>query len=147
MNKTYKVGYIAGMFDILHAGHIHILKYAKSQCDHLIVAVGTDEFMLTRKGRNSIMPYEERVEIIKAIRYVDQVVPETNLNKIGEYNKYHFNVMFSGDDHIYEETYIRTTDELKKLGVDTIFIPRVKNLSSTNIRENILRNNFDQTNK
>lgn len=141
MKKTYKVGYIAGMFDILHAGHIHILKFAKSQCDYLIVAVGTDEFMLTRKGRSSIMPYEERVEIIRAIRYVDEVVPETNLDKIGEYNKYHFDVMFSGDDHIYEEIYIRATEELKKMGVDTIYIPRVKNLSSTNIRESI--HNYD----
>ncbi len=130
------------MFDILHAGHIHILKFAKSQCDYLIVAVGTDEFMLTRKGRSSVMPYDERVEIVKAIRYVDEVVPETDLNKIGEYNKYHFNVMFSGDDHINEETYIRAADELKKLGVDTIYVPRVKNISSTNVRESIRNSNL-----
>lgn len=137
MKKHYKVGYIAGMFDILHAGHIDILEKAKSMCDILIVAVGTDEFMETRKNRKSVIPYLERKRIVESIKYVDKVVPEVNLDKLSEYSKYHFDVMFSGDDHINESTYIKAKEELNKLGVDVIYIPRIRNVSSTSIRDKI----------
>ncbi|GFH94412.1 glycerol-3-phosphate cytidylyltransferase [Lachnospiraceae bacterium] len=135
--KEYGVGFICGFFDILHDGHIDILCQAKKQCSYLIVAVGTDEFMKGRKNRNSVFSYEQRVEIVRAIRYVDQVVPETNLDKISAYYKYKFNVMFAGNDHEFEPAYIDTAKELKKLGVDTIFIPRKRSISSTLIREHI----------
>ena len=65
----------------------------------MIVAVGTDEFMWKRKGRESVLSYVERVQIVSAIRYVDKVVAEENLDKIEAYKKYHFDVMFAGDDH------------------------------------------------
>lgn len=132
--KKYKVGFICGFFDILHDGHIDILRKAKDQCDFLIVAVGTDEFMQVRKGRESVLSYDQRVEVVKAIRYVDQVVPEPDLDKIAAYHRYHFNVMFAGSDHEFEPAYIRTVDELNKLGVDTVYIPRQRDVSSTNIR-------------
>ena len=73
--KKYKRGFVAGFFDILHEGHIQILEQAKSQCEQLIVAVGTDEFMRIRKGRESVLSYDERVCIVSAIKYVDKVVP------------------------------------------------------------------------
>ena len=104
--KKYKRGFVAGFFDILHEGHIQILEQAKSQCEQLIVAVGTDEFMRIRKGRESVLSYDERVCIVSAIKYVDKVVPEIDLNKISAYQKYKFDVMFAGDDHEYEERYI-----------------------------------------
>ena len=90
--KKYQVGFICGFFDLLHDGHIDILKKAKENCEYLIVAVGTDEFMRQRKQRETILSYDQRVEIVKAIRYVDEVVEETNLDKIGAYEKYHFDV-------------------------------------------------------
>ena len=80
--KKYKRGFVAGFFDILHEGHIQILEQAKSQCEQLIVAVGTDEFMRIRKGRESVLSYDERVCIVSAIKYVDKVVPEIDLDKI-----------------------------------------------------------------
>ncbi len=138
--KKYKIGFICGFFDILHDGHIDILRQAKQQCEYLIVAVGTDEFMQIRKGRNSVLSFEQRKEIVSAIRYVDQVVPETDLDKIAAYHKYNFNVMFAGDDHEFELCYIETAEKLKELGVDTIYIQRKGNISSTFIREYILNN-------
>lgn len=133
--KKYKVGFVSGFFDILHGGHIKILKLAKEQCEQLIVAVGTDEFMRKRKGRKSVLNYEERVLIVSAIRYVDKVVEENNLDKIEAYKKYHFDVMFAGDDHKNELTYIRDTNILKKkYGVDTIYIRR-NEMSSTVLRK------------
>lgn len=136
--KKYKVGFISGFFDILHEGHIHILEEAKSQCDELIVAVGTDEFMKERKNRESVLPFNDRCRIVEAIRYVDRVVEETDLDKVAAYKKYQFDVMFAGNDHEFEPAYIRDIAILKeKYGVDTIFIQRSAT-SSTKIRDRIV---------
>lgn len=135
--KKYKIGYVAGIFDIFHVGHLEILKKAKSQCEYLIVAVGTDEFLRWRKNREAVMPYEDRVKIIQSIIYVDEVVPEEDLDKIKAYQELRFDAMFAGDDHIKEDIYINAEKELKKYGVDVIYIPREYNVSSTIIREKI----------
>ena len=135
--KRYKIGFICGFFDILYDGHIEILKIAKENCEHLIVAVGTDEFMEKRKKRRTVLTYEQRVKIVSAIRYVDQVVPEENLDKIGAYHQYHFNVMFAGEDHMNELLYVEAAKKLKELGVDTIYISRHNNMSSTEIRRKV----------
>lgn len=132
--KHYSKGFICGFFDILHEGHIDILSQAKNMCDYLIVGVGTDEFMLRRKNHETVLSYEERVKIVKAIRYVDEVVPEENLDKMEAYRKYHFDVMFAGSDHMEEPIYQEAEKELKKLGVDTIYIRRVNGVSSTKLR-------------
>lgn len=116
--KKYKTGFVAGFFDILHEGHIKILELAKSQCEQLIVAVGTDEFMRERKGRESVLSYSERIRIVSAIRYVDKVVEETDLDKVAAYYKYKFDVMFVGDDHQQEAIYIRDAARLKKQSGD-----------------------------
>ncbi len=134
----YKKGFICGFFDILHDGHIDILQQAKSQCEYLIVAVGTDDFMRKRKHRESILNYEQRAEIVKSIRYVDEVVPEFDLDKVAAFYKYDFDVMFAGEDHLNEKIYIEATKYLKELGVDTIYIPRKHSISSTCIRNKIL---------
>lgn len=137
--SRYKIGFICGFFDLLHDGHIEILKFAKSQCEYLIVAVGTDEFMFERKHRESILTYDQRVTIIKSIRYVDKVISETDLDKIAAYKKYHFDVMFAGEDHQNEELYIEAASILKSFGVDTIFVPRSIAISSTLIRKRIIQ--------
>lgn len=135
--KKYKIGFVAGFFDIIHEGHIRILEHAKSQCEQLIVAVGTDEFMRVRKGREPVLSYSDRIRIVSAIRYVDRVVEETDLDKISAYQKYQFDVMFAGDDHQQELIYIRDAAILKKeYGVDTIYVTR-SNISSTEIRRRI----------
>lgn len=135
--KKYNVGFISVFFDILHEGHIHILEQAKSCCNQLIVAVGTDEFMRIRKGREPVLSYNERVQIVRAIKYVDMVVAEEDLDKIAAYQKYKFDVMFAGDDHEHEDIYVRETKVLKdQYGVDTIYIKR-SDVSSTKIRERV----------
>ena len=111
--KKYKVGFVSGFFDILHEGHIRILEYAKSQCEQLIVAVGTDEFMRIRKKREPVLRYVERIKIVGAIKYVDRIVEETDLDKIAAYQRYRFDVMFAGDDHQQEDIYIRDAEILK----------------------------------
>lgn len=133
--KKYKVGFVCGFFDIIHDGHINILKYAKAQCDKLIVAVGTDEFMKIRKGRKPVLTYYQRIRILQSIKYVDEVVPENDLDKIAAYKKYRFDAMFAGDDHIDEKVYIESTRILKeKVGVDTIYVKR-NDMSSSKLRK------------
>ena len=100
-------------------------------CEYLIVGGGTDDFMIRRKNRTSILSYEQRVEIVKAIRYVDEVVPENDLDKIAAYYKYGFDVMIAGEDHRMESV-------LKKMGVAVVYIERKKQCSSTYIRNRII---------
>lgn len=108
-------------------------------CEHLIVAVGTDEFMMQRKHRETVLSYEQRVEIVSAIRYVDQVVPEIDLDKMKAYYQYHFDVMIAGEDHVSEPLYQKAKKQLEALGIDTVFVPRRKNISSTLMREKMLK--------
>lgn len=137
--RKYKIGFLCGFFDPLHDGHIDIMRQAKEICEQLIVAVGTDDFMLKRKHHSTILSYEQRAEIVSAIRYVDQVVPEVDLDKINAYEHYHFDVMIAGDNHLMEPVYQEAKEKLAALGVDTVFVPRKKNISSTLMREKILK--------
>jgi len=139
IRKKYKLGFVSGMFDIFHIGHLSALKLAKKKCEYLIVAVGTDNFYRQRKKREPIMPYTERRKIVGAIRYVDKVVAETKLDKIADYRKYNFDVMFAGEDHKTEDTYVKATEKLKQFGVKTIYTKRCKKRSST-----LLRKYFEQ---
>lgn len=135
--KKYRIGFVSGFFDILHEGHIDILELAKSQCEQLIVAVGTDEFMRIRKRRDPVLSYSERVRIVEAIKYVDRVVEEADLDKVAAYQRYHFEAMFAGNDHQHEDVYIRDATILKeRYDVDTIYVER-SDISSTKIRNKI----------
>jgi len=122
--KEYKRGFISGMFDIFHIGHLDTFRLAKELCEYLIVAVGTDDFYRQQKKREPIVPYTERREIIASIRYVDEVVDISDLDKISAYHKYNFDVMFAGKDHENEDVYIKATEELRHFGVETIYVNR-----------------------
>ncbi len=73
--KKYKVGYTTGTFDLFHIGHLNIIKRAKEQCDYLIVGVSTDEVVMSYKHHYPVIPFEQRIEIVAALKYVDEVVP------------------------------------------------------------------------
>lgn len=96
--KKYKVGYTAGVYDLFHIGHLNLLRRAKEQCEYLIVAVSTDELVQQYKNKTPVIPFSERKAIVEAIKYVDEVVPQTSRDKISAYEKHHFDVMFVGDD-------------------------------------------------
>ena len=91
------LGYTAGVFDLFHIGHLHILKNAKSVCDRLVVGVSTDELVFKYKKKKPIIPFNERIEIIRSIKSVDAVIAQESLDKI-ELEKIKFDTMIVGDD-------------------------------------------------
>ena len=94
---TNRIGYVPGTFDMFHVGHLNILRRARERCDYLIVGVGTDELVESRKGRRPIVPFLERMEIVGNVRYVDDVVPQVNMNKVEAWNNLKFDVVFVGE--------------------------------------------------
>ena len=140
MNKKYKKGYTTGVFDMFHIGHLNILKNAKEQCEYLIVGVSTDELVQKSKNKTPIIPFEERKQIVESIKYVDEVVAQEDKNKVGAHEKYHFDVMFVGDDWKGREPFLSAEKELKKKGCDVVYFPYTKGTSSTILREKLLNN-------
>lgn len=137
--KKYKIGYTAGVYDMFHVGHLNVLMNAKEYCDHLIVAVSTDEVVKKNKGKTPIIPFEERAKIVGAIRYVDEVVPQIDYSdKLGAAKKYAIDVMFVGDDWKGTDKWNQIEKQLKEIGIDLIYLPYTHSISSTMLREKIL---------
>lgn len=137
MTKKYKVGYTTGVFDMFHIGHLNILKRAKENCDFLIVGVSTDEVTYQYKNKHPIIPYKDRVAIIDAIKYVDKVVPQDTMDKVIAWEKYHFDVLFHGDDWHGSGMYNKIEKELANCGCDVIYFPHTEGVSSTIIMNEV----------
>ena len=133
--KKYRIGYTTGVFDMFHIGHLAILKRAKEMCDFLIVGVSTDELVETYKHKMPIVPLEDRMEIVGAIRYVDQVVVQTSMDKYAAWEQYHFDALFHGDDWKKSEMYNRIEEKLSEVGVDVVFLPHTPGVSTTILTE------------
>lgn len=129
------IGYTTGVYDMFHIGHLNIIRGAKAQCEYLIVGVSTDELVWKEKGKIPVIPYQERVEIISAIKYVDQVVPQIDKNKIGAWEKYHFDKMFVGSDWQGTEEWKTFEEEFSALGVEIIYLPHTDGISSSKLTE------------
>ena len=129
--KHYRVGYTTGVYDLFHIGHLNILKRAKDRCDYLIVGVSTDEVVESYKGKRPIIPFSERIEIVKAIRYVDEVIPQTSMDKMEAWEKLHFDVLFHGTDWKGSDMYDEIEKKLKEVGADLVFLPHTEGTSST----------------
>ncbi len=134
--KKYKVGYTTGVYDMFHVGHLNLLRRAKEQCDYLIVGVTVDE-LVKYKGKTAIIPFEDRIQIVEAIKYVDRAVPQENMNKMEAWEKYRFDVMFVGDDWKGTDKWKKFEEEFKAKGVDIVYFPYTKKVSSTMLREKI----------
>lgn len=127
------IGYTTGVYDMFHIGHLNVIRRAKEQCDYLIVGVSTDELVQHDKNKTPVIPYEERAAIVAALKYVDQVVPQTDRNKVGAWEKYHFNKMFVGDDWKGTDAWNRFEEQFKPLGVESVYLPHADGISSTQL--------------
>jgi glycerol-3-phosphate cytidylyltransferase len=135
--KPYKIGYTTGVFDLFHIGHLNILRRAKEQCEHLIVGVSTDELVREYKGKSPVIPFEERMAIVEAVKYVDQVVPQTNRDKFKAWEHFLFDCLFVGDDWKGSALFNELEVRFRQVGVDIVYFPYTKGISSTMVKEKI----------
>lgn len=123
-----------GTFDLLHYGHINLLRRAKSLGDYLIVGLSTDEFNNKEKNKECYFDYENRKLLLDAVRYVDCVIPENNWEqKISDIQKYNIDVFVIGDD------WKGKFDHLKDSGVEVVYLPRTKEISTSKIKDDLNR--------
>ncbi len=132
--KSYGVGYVPGAFDLFHAGHLNLLRNAKTCCEYLIAGVLTDELYEYFKHKKCVIPFEQRYAIVDACRFVDRTVPVdfSNTRKIDAWNLYHFDCHFSGDDHV--GLWDKDMEELAQVGATMKFFKYSRANSSSNIR-------------
>jgi len=135
-DKIWDIGYLSGSFDLFHIGHLNVIVNARARCKSLIVGVLSDEAILHNKKRLPVIPLEHRIEIIAALKYVDEVDITTMelLNKVSAWHKYRFDAMFSGDDHVHSG-WRHEEDDLKKLGAELVFFPYTQGISTTQLRK------------
>lgn len=141
INKKTVIGYTTGVYDLFHIGHLNIIRRAKEQCDFLIVGVSTDELVQKEKNKIPVIPFEERCEIVKALRYVDQVVPQIDKNKVDAWENYHFDKMFVGSDWEGTPVWKKYEEEFAPLGVEIVYLSHTDGISSTLLTEKIKDNN------
>ena len=135
--KKYKIGYTTGVFDMFHIGHLNLLRRAKEKCEYLIVGVSTDEVVRSYKNKTPIIPYDQRAAIVEAIKYVDEVVPQTSMNKTEFLEHRHFDVMFHGDEWKGTELYNKYEEEFAKLGARIEYLAHTDGISSSILREKV----------
>ena len=138
--KKYKIGYTCGVFDMFHVGQLNLLEKCKSMCDYLIVGVCNDDYVRNIKHKEPVYSEQDRVRILEALKVVDRAelvtIEETN-DKILAIEKFHFDVLFSGDDWKGSERYQKTEEQFKKYGAFIEYFPYTQGISTTQIKEKI----------
>lgn len=130
------IGYTAGVYDLFHVGHLNLLRNAKGMCDRLVVGVTTDE-LTAYKGKKAVIPFEERIEIVRGCRYVDAAVPQKDMDKLTMCKKIGASVMFVGDDWYQTEKWKEYEKEFAAEGIRIVYFPYTSGVSSTDLRKKI----------
>ena len=133
-----KIGYTTGVFDLFHIGHVNILKNSKELCDKLIVGVTTDE-LVKYKFKKAVIPFSERIEIIRSCKYVDVAIPQYDINKVETVKRLKANYLFVGDDWYKTKKWKIQENELKKIKCKVIYFPYTKGTSSTLINKSLTK--------
>lgn len=136
MVKTGTIGYTTGVFDLFHVGHLNILRRAKENCDRLIVGVTSDE-LVSYKHKSAVIPFEERIEIVRSVKYVDEAIPQTTMDKFEAWDRIGFDVMFVGSDWKDHPRWIKYEQQFSEVGVNIVYFPYTKGTSSTLINETL----------
>ncbi len=130
------IGYTTGVYDLFHIGHLNLLKNAKGMCDKLIVGVTVDE-LVKYKGKNALIPFEDRIEIVRSCKYVDAAVPQYDMDKLCACKKLGAKYLFVGDDWYGTEKWQNYENDFIKEGIKIIYFPYTKGISSTIITETL----------
>lgn len=141
--KPYKIGYVAGVFDLFHVGHLNLLRRAKEQCEYLIVGVVTDEGVIDFKKTNPVIHFNDRIEIIRSCKYVDEAIriPYFYRGTIEAFEKYHFDVQFSGSDYENNPLWLKHKEYLQQHGANMVFFGYTQGISSSQLKSELKDNN------
>ena len=127
------IGYTTGVYDLFHVGHLNLMKNAKGMCDKLIVGVTIDE-LVSYKGKKALIPFEDRIEIVRSCKYVDAAVPQYDMDKLTACKKLGAQILFVGDDWYGTEKWKKYEEEFKKEVIRIVYFPYTQGTSSTAIR-------------
>ena len=133
MSETI-IGYTTGVYDLFHIGHLNLLKNAKGMCDKLVVGVTVDE-LVSYKGKKAMIPFEDRIEIVRSCKYVDAAVPQYDMDKLTACKKLGAKILFVGDDWYGTEKWQNYEKEFAEYGIKIVYFPYTKGTSSTQIRK------------
>ena len=139
--KGVKIGYLSGTFDLFHYGHLALLRRAKEQCDYLIVGVHPNA---NHKAKKTFIPFEERMAVVGGCRYVDKVV-ESCLEDSDAWDRHHYDILFVGSDYKGTERFRRYEEYFADKGVEIMYFDYTQGTSSTQIRENIIKETLGNT--
>ena len=128
------IGYTTGVFDLFHIGHLNLLKNAKGMCDQLVVGVTVDE-LVSYKGKQAFIPFEDRIEIVRSIKYVDAAVPQYDMDKLAACKKLGATVLFVGDDWYGTDKWREYEKQFAEEGIRIVYFPYTKGVSSTKIAD------------
>jgi glycerol-3-phosphate cytidylyltransferase len=128
------VGYVPGAWDMFHVGHLNILLRARERCDRLVVGVVADEALVEAKAKYPVVPLEERMEVVRHLAMVDQVVVDFSSNKLQVWERVRFNVLFKGDEWRGTDKGNKLEADMATVGVQVVYFPYTVHTSSTLLR-------------
>ena len=128
------IGYTTGVYDLFHIGHLNLFKNAKGMCDKLVVGVTVDE-LVQYKGKHAMIPFEDRIELVRSCKYVDAAVPQYDMDKLTAAKKLGASYLFVGDDWYGTEKRNKYEKEFAEAEIKIVYFPYTKGISSTKITE------------
>jgi glycerol-3-phosphate cytidylyltransferase len=130
-----KLGYVPGVFDMFHVGHLNILRNARLACDRLVAGVVSDDRAAAVKGKTPVVPVTERLEIVRSIKYVDDAVVEDVEEKLEMWRRLRFDVIIKGDDWRGTAKGDKLERDFASVGVEVVYLPYTVHTSSTMLRQ------------
>ena len=134
MMKRYKIGYTQGTFDMFHIGHLNLLRQAKERCEKLIVGINSDTLVQQYKNKTPVVNENDRMEIVKELRCVDDVIKCETLKKTDVWKELHFDAIFIGSDWKGNVRWTQTEKDLAPLGAEVVYLKHTDGISSTLLR-------------
>ena len=134
VRPRFDVGYSSGVFDMFHVGHLNLLRRARNHCHHLVVGVASDEYVDRLKGRPSVVPCDERIDIFSALGIVDEVIIDRSEDKLAVWQQRPFDAIFKGTDWQGTPKGYRLERAMASVGVDVIYFPYTRHTSSSMLR-------------
>ena len=137
MEKKHKIGYTTGVYDMFHIGHLNILRRAKELCETLVVGVTTDELCYKRKHKYPIIKEQERMAIVEAIRYVDKVVMQADMEKIRVVKELGADAVFVGSDWKGTDAWTQYEKDFAAIGCTVVYLDHTDGISSSILRDKL----------